>query len=122
MKKANIIKNQLDKSAGKVYLSDNEWNSMPFNAFVTHLWRRKSSAFEPEYTELGAVSPEYYLYIGPYNHDITALSDDLLLHMDGSCFEFKRRDAVKFCDETIYYTGILQKLKGEGAYDARITD
>lgn len=112
MNKANIIKRQLDLTGRCVYLKDGEWTSMPIRAEISHLWRKKSSAFEPEYTELGVSNAEYYLYIGPYNHDITSLSKEAVLIADDEQYEFKCADAVTFGSEVIYYTGILRRLAG----------
>lgn len=116
MNLAQIVKKQLEKAGSTVCLKDGEWTSTPFKACVNCLWRKKSSAFEDNYTQIGANGAQYYLYIGPASHDITALSDGALLEFDGVCYEFKRRDAVKFCDEVIYYTGIMRRIK-EAEYE-----
>lgn len=118
MDKGLLIKSQLDKIGCQVYLKDGDWTSMAFNACVSHLWRKKSTAFEPDYTELGYVSKDYYLFIGPYNHNVCALSDEALLLFDGEEFEFKCKDPVLFNGEVLYYTGILRKLKGDDGLDA----
>ena len=110
--KKDIIKSQLDKAGRTVYLKDGEWRSVPFKACVSHLWRKKTSAFEPEYAQLGRSFSEYYLYIGPYGHDITSLSGDAVLELDGENYAFKHADAVFFGGEVIYYTGILKRIKG----------
>lgn len=118
MKKELLIKSQLDKIGSQVYLRDGDWTSMAFNACVSHLWRKKSTDFENDFTELGEVSRDYYLYIGPYNHNICELSDNAALLMDGEKFIFKCRDSVAFGGNVVYYTGILRKLKGDGSLDA----
>lgn len=112
MSKANIIKKQLDKAGKTVCLLDGDWTSMPFKACIAHLWRKKTSSFEPSYTEIGKSFFEYYLYTGPYDHNITVLTDDAVLETDGKKFEFKCAEAVSFAGETIYYTGILRRLTG----------
>lgn len=112
MNKAYIIKRQLDQAGREVYLKDSDWVSVPFNACITHLWRKKTSSFEPSYTQLGKSYFEYYLYIGPYDHDITALSDDAILEIGSEQFVFKCADAVTFAGKVIYYTGILKRLIG----------
>ncbi|MCH5321282.1 MAG: hypothetical protein J1E36_05935 [Eubacterium sp.] len=112
MNRAHIIKKQLDKAGRCVYLKDGEWTSTPIRATISHLWRKKTSSFEPKYTELGMSRADYYLYIGPYNHDITSLSQDAVLTADGEQYEFKCADAVLFGEEVIYYTGILKRLTG----------
>lgn len=118
MDKSLIIKNQLDKIGSQVYLIDGDWTSMPFNACVSHLWRKKSTAFEPDYTPLGTVSNRYYLYIGPYNHNVCQLSDDAVLILDDEKYEFKCKDPVTFAGKVLYYTGVLRKLEGDDGDDA----
>lgn len=118
MDKSLIIKNQLDKIGSQVYLIDGDWTSMPFNACISHLWRKKSTAFEPDYTSLGAVSNKYYLYIGPYNHNICVLSDDAVLILNDEKYEFKCKDPVLFGGQTVYYTGVLRKLEGDEENDS----
>lgn len=117
MNEANLIRRQLERVGNGVYLHDGEWTSMPFYAVTNYLWRKKSSAFEPQPSEIGLVDPEYYLYIGPSNHDITALSEKAYLETTDGCFSFMRRDCVRKGDEVIYYTGILVKHKEESGYE-----
>lgn len=110
--KKSIIKNQIDMTGTTVYIKDGDWTSVPFKACVSHLWRKKSTAFEPDYEALGKSLIEYYLYIGPYDHDITMLSDDAIFMLGDTAYELRYADAVKFNGETIYFTGILKKIKG----------
>ncbi len=112
-----IIKKQIEMAGKEVRFSEYGWDSAPFRAVVTHLWRRKSSDFEPKFTEIGAAYSQYYLYIGSSEHDITSLSDDALLVMDGEKYEFKCKDAVFFDNRIIYYTGILRALKENSDYE-----
>lgn len=116
MKTSEIIKKQLEKIGNAVSLSDGGVTTQEFKAYIYPLWRRKSSAFEPAYTEVGPESREYYLYIGPSKFDITALSAYGEVLFNGFHFSFTRRDSVKCGNEIIYYTGILKKIK-EGEYD-----
>lgn len=110
--KKDVIRKQLEKSGRTVYIKDGEWTSVPFKACVSHLWRKKTSSFEPDYTELGKSYYEYYLYIGPYSHDITVLSENAVLELGSERFEFRCADAVSFGEEIVYYTGILKRLRG----------
>ncbi|MCC8073247.1 MAG: hypothetical protein LIO62_03885 [Clostridiales bacterium] len=116
MNDAKIIQTQLKRIGNKVYLKDGDWVSTPFHAVLNHLWRKKSSAFEGTQTELGKHYSEYYLYIGPFDHNIKSLSDDALLTFGDDSYEFKNRDSVKIDDEIIYYTAVVRKIT-EGNYD-----
>lgn len=112
-----IIKKQIEVAGKEVFLSDGRWISSPYRACVTHLWRRKSSDFEPRFTEIGNTYSRYYLYIGPSDHDITQLSDNAVLVLDNEKYEFKCKDAVFFGNKVIYYTGILRFIKEDNNYD-----
>lgn len=112
-----IIKKQIEIAGQEVHFREDGWNSAPFRAVVTHLWRRKSSDFEPKFTEIGSAYSQYYLYIGPSDHNITLLSDEAVLVMNGDKYEFKCKDAVFFNNKVIYYTGILRVLKENGNYE-----
>ncbi len=107
---AATIRRQLDRTGSTAYLKDGDWTSMPFRAVVQHLWRKKSSNFEPEISELGRVDNQYYLYIGPENHNIKALSSRASLEINGARYEFRCRDAVTVDNRVAYYTGILKKI------------
>ncbi|MGN0522374.1 MAG: hypothetical protein ACI4IQ_07035 [Eubacterium sp.] len=114
---ASLIASQLDKIGNTAHLKDGGWVSTPFKACVFRLWNKQRSAFEPDITEIGSVTSDYYLYIGPADHDITALSEEVTLLTNGGKYEFKRRNAFEVGDEALYYTGILRKIQGESDYE-----
>ena len=113
---SNIIKRQIDKTGSNAVLSDGNWTSMPFKCFLESLWRRKSSMFDDDVSMIGVCEGRYYLYIGPLTHDITSLSDEANLIVDGKKFSFMRRNGVKINNEVIYFTGIAREVK-EAKYD-----
>lgn len=110
MDKEYIIRHHIEKLGRSIMLKDGEWSSVLFKALISPLWRKKSSNFESSHTEIGSCFSEYYLYIGSSNHNITDLSDDAVLMLDGDAYEFKHREKVIVDDEILYYTGILRKL------------
>lgn len=116
MNEANLIKNQLRAVGNTVYLSLDDWTSMPFKAVVNHLWRKKTSAFTAQPTEIGQVNPQYYLYVGPADHDITALGRDVILLCEDGKYKFRRMDAVRKNNEVLYFTGVLERLE-EAEYE-----
>lgn len=117
MNKAHLIKKELERSGSYLILKDGDWQSVPFRACLTHLWRRKTYAFEAKFTEIGKSFHEYYLYVGPYDHNIKSLSDNALVVIDGEDYEFKYTDEVRYAGEVIYYTGVLRKIKGDENYE-----
>ncbi len=111
MNYGHLIKKQLCKIGVPIYLQDGEWTSMPFHAMINYLWRKKSSSFEPNATPIGLTMQDYYLYIGPKDHDILALSDDALVICGDRKYTFSKRDAVRIDDEVYYYSAILKKVE-----------
>lgn len=116
MSKAYIIKQGLSQLGRKVFLTDGEWNSTPFYAVLEQRWKNNKSNFENKHTEIGFVSADYYTYIGPFDHDIEALSDNAFLCSDGIKYIFKKKEKICVNDETIYYCGVLRKVR-EASYD-----
>ena len=116
MRSGYNIKNHLDKIGIEATLYDGEWNSMPFKCTVNPLWRKKSSAFDDDVTELGINEARYYLYLGPKTHNVMEISDNGYLQTSSGKYKFMRKNAVKINDEVIYYTGILREIK-KAEYD-----
>ena len=114
---AQIIESQLSRIGSDAYVYDGERVFPPVRCMISHLWRRKSTAFEPTYTELGRLSREYYLYIGPASFDILSLSEDAYVIFAGNRFSFRNRDAVTVGGRVVYYTGILRKTGKESEDD-----
>lgn len=83
---------------------------MPFYCTLQQTWRKNKSNFEDEKTPIGRVRKEFYLYLGPYDHDITVLCDDAFLVSHGIRYRFIKREAVRLGDIIIYYTGILERV------------
>ena len=102
MRSGYIIKNHLDKIGIEATLYDGEWNSMPFKCTVNPLWRKKSSAFDDDVTELGTNEARYHLYLGPKTHNVMEISDNGYLQTSSGKYKFLRKDAVKINDEVIY--------------------
>lgn len=116
MKSSHLIARQFEKVGTPVYITEGSWNSTPFNAVLSFLWRKKSSDFEKRQTPIGAVPSEYYYYLGPANHDILSLSDEAVLICAGRKFVFVKKDAVTIGDEVSYYSGVLRLVR-EAEYE-----
>lgn len=93
-----------------MFLQDGNWISVPFYAVIQPRWKNNKSDFELKETEIGMVSADYYTYIGPFNHNILALSENAVLHADGIKYIFRKRDSVKLENKVLYYTGILKRV------------
>lgn len=110
------IKNGIKKTGREAVITDGGWQSMPFYAVIQHHHKNTKTEFEDRFTEIGFVSRDYYTYIGPFDHDIMAVSDDAVIKSGSESYVFKKKEAVTVGGETIYYYGILKKLQ-EGSYD-----
>ena len=114
MNRAYKVRKGLEKVGREVILADGDWRSTPFNAVLEPKWKGNKSDFEFNETEIGKVSADYFTYIGPHNHDITALSDDACLYADGVKYIFKRKEAEKLGNEILCYSAVLRKVWEDG--------
>ncbi len=110
MSRAEIIKNELIKVGKEIFLADGDWVSTPFFAVIKQKWQETKTNFEPKYTAIGEVSADYYVYIGPYDHNIEALSDNALVLYDDEKYIFKKKQGFVMGGETIYYWGVLRRV------------
>lgn len=107
---AYVIKNQLCRVGSTARLADGDYLSMPFSCTLQQTWRKNKTNFEKSHTPLGLVSTDYYLYIGPFDSDITALSDSGELIFQDERFQFLKREAVLMGNDVLYYTGVVKKI------------
>ena len=114
---AEIIKRELKKAGREIYLADGEWCSTPLYAVIEQRWKSNKSNFEYTQTEIGRVSADYFTYIGPYDHNIEALSENACVYCGGRAYAFKKKECVVVGGKACYYWGIL-RLKPEGGYDS----
>lgn len=113
MTKAYKVKKGLQSVGREVFLADGEWVSTPFYAVLEPRWKNNKTDFEYRTTEIGKVRVDYYTYIGPYDHNTLALSEDACLYSDGIRYIFKKRDAVKLKNEVLFYSGIVRRVWDE---------
>ncbi len=64
--------------------------------------------FEPRLTEIGEVSADYFVYIGPYDHNIEALSESAFFFYDGKKYVFKKKEKVVVGGSVQYFWGVLK--------------
>lgn len=113
MNNAYKVKNGLQQAGESVFLKDGNWISIPFYAVLSPKWRSNKSDFEPNETEIGRVSADYYTYIGPFDHNIISLSDKAYLIADGVNYIFKKKDSVKLNGKVLFYRGVLRRVWAE---------
>lgn len=110
MNKAYKIKNGLKKTGKKVFLTDGDWCSTPFFAVIEQRWKSNKSNFEYRETEIGRVSTDYFTYIGPFDHNIEAISENGYLCCGNEKYIFKKKEKVDVGGTVQYFWGILRRV------------
>jgi len=116
VKKAYRIRRGLRKVGREVFLADGGWVSAPYYAVLEQRWKSNKSNFENRQTEIGFTSADYYTYIGPFDHDIEAVSENGCLYADGVKYIFKKKEKMKMGGELLYFTGVVRRVQ-EAEYD-----
>ena len=106
----NEIKNELRKIGRKVVLVDGDWKSMPFYAKIQPIRYKNKMYLQETGTPLGLNIQEYFLYIGPFDHDFTSLSSMCEVVLNDDKFTVTKREKVYYKDEMIYVWAVLRRL------------
>lgn len=102
----------ISRSIGRdVSLSDEpNWQSGPYKAFVQPLRYKNKMYLDGAFTEIGRNTAGYYLYIGPPEHDVTALtSAGRLTDSEGKVYIINRCEKVWFGTQVFYIWAILRE-------------
>lgn len=86
-------------------------------AVIEQTWKRNKSRFEKSNSEIGRYFQGYYIYYGPASFDITSLSDEDTVEIDGESYYFVQSESVKAGNIIQYYRGVLKKAYGEEGYE-----
>ena len=78
------------------------WESTPFHCFLQPLRYKNKMYLYGVNTRIGYNAQGYYLYIGPPEHDLTALTEDAQLHVGSERYRIDRAEKV-YCGEKLYY-------------------
>ena len=80
------------------------WESAPFYAFIQPLRYKNKMYLGGVNTPIGFNSEGYYLYIGPPEHDVTALiEDDPLVECDSQKYIVDRAEKVYKKNGEVFY-------------------
>ena len=106
----NITK-MLKKYGGSVYISNEDgWNSPHFRAFIQPLRYKTKLYMEGEYTPIGINPNDVYLYIGPFDHDLTKLDKTYRIHdKDNNRYMIDRAEKIMVKDTVIYIWAVIRK-------------
>ena len=93
----------MNRFGRKAFLSQSDgWRSTPFHCFLQPLRYKNKMYLYGVNTQIGYNAQGYYLYIGPPEHDLTALSDEVQLHVGDERYRIDRAEKV-YCAQQPYY-------------------
>ena len=93
----------IDRYGRKARLTQEDgWESTPFHCFLQPLRYKNKMYLYGVNTRIGYNAQGHYLYIGPPEHDLTAMQDNVLLCVDGENYRIDRAEKV-YCGEQLYY-------------------
>ena len=91
------------------------WQSTPFRCFLQPLRYKNKMYLYGVNTQIGFNAQGHYLYIGPPDHDPTALSSHASLRVGDQAYLIDRAEKV-YCGEKLYYIWAIVRtvvLEGE---------
>ncbi len=100
----------------RVVSADESWQGEQFRAFVQPLRYKNKMYLEDKRVPLGIGDMSYYLYLGPAEHDLTALArDEYMLKADNESFFVTRAEKLFYSDSVAYIWAVLKRTKEEEA-------
>lgn len=106
--------NSIFKSLGRevrLYQPDG-WVSTPYKAVMQPLRYKNKMYLEGIHTEIGINNEGYYLYLGPASHDLTKLSEDAWLIVNGVKHEIVRAEKVYCGEKPVYIWAVMRTITG----------
>ena len=108
--KEETVKAYIEKFGRSVYISDADWRSKTFRAFIQPLRYKNKMYLGGSFNELGHYSEGYYLYLGPPDENFEFLSNRALLHTaDGSSYKIERFERIYIKEKPIYMWAVIKK-------------
>ncbi len=106
------IKNFAKKFGRSVFLQDEEgWNSEIFHCFIQPLRYKNKMYLDGINTAIGFNSEGHYLYIGPPEHDLTAIKDSTTwINCSDEKFKIERAEKVYNGSDVFYVWAIIKRI------------
>lgn len=105
------LKTMFDNYGQEIKLKDSlGWSSPTFGGFIQPLRYKNKMYLNGVNTVIGFNSQGHYLYIGPPDHDLTALTNEQWLESNGKKFTVDRCEKVYFKNEVIYLWAIIREI------------
>lgn len=87
------------------------WNSEIFSCFIQPLRYKNKMYLDGVNTTIGYNSQGHYLYIGPAQHDLTAIENtDIHLKCDNVKYKIDRAEKVYFSNNVFYVWAIIRTI------------
>jgi hypothetical protein len=117
--KSEVCKKYLKKVGKTVRVVREDGSEDTILAVIGQVWKKNKSRFENLSSKIGLYYKDYYTYIGPYDCDITALTENDYLECNGKKYFVIRSEAVIVGDKVQYYDGVLKRIveENENVFD-----
>lgn len=111
MNAAEEVKRMLRAYGGRTVLHDVDgWHSHTFYALLQPLRYKNKMYLEGTYTPIGRSDRGYYLYTGPYDHDLTKLTDAAVVEAADARYTIDRAEKVFLNGVCVYVWAILRAV------------
>ena len=86
------------------------WYSSPYRALIQPLRYKNKMYLEGKHTDIGLSDTGYYLYIGPSDHDLTKIADDVVIICGNEKYVITRAERCFLGDEITHIWAILRSV------------
>lgn len=104
------IRTAMNRHGQTVHFIDKDWTSTPFKAFVQSVRYKNKMYLKDVNTPLGLANQDYFLYIGPYDHQLSQLSAEAVVRQEENKYVVVKSECVKFGNKVCYVWAIMQRL------------
>lgn len=106
---AKTIEAYIKRLGRSVYITDEDWSSDIYTAFIQPLRYKNKMYLSGTFNELGHYGEGYYLYIGPANESFEFLSTHALLHTADGSYKIERFEKIYLKEKPVYIWAVIKK-------------
>lgn len=105
------LDSMFNKYGQEIILKNTEgWRSPIFGGFIQPLRYKNKMYLNGVNTVIGFNSQGHYLYIGPPNHDLSALTGESWIESNGKKYTVDRCEKVYFKNTVVYIWAIIREI------------
>lgn len=93
-----------------IFKGSDGWSTPIFGGFIQPLRYKNKMYLNGVNTVIGFNSQGHYLYIGPPDHDVSAVAKNRWIESHGKKFTVDRSEKVYFKNEVVYYWAIIREI------------